>query len=129
VVLPLLQSDLLSVMQAVHGGTLASCPVKFSSGAACCVVMASQGYPQSYRTGFPITLTPDTDRITTYVAGAKKSGDGALLTSGGRVLGVTATAPTLAEAVEQAYEAVGRTHFDNAFYRRDIGRRALRGEG
>lgn len=129
VVLPLMESDLLTVMQAVRGETLASCPVAFSSGAACCVVMASSGYPQKYQTGFPITLTPDTEDITTYVAGAKLNENGELLTSGGRVLGVTATAATLGEAVEKAYAAVEKTHFENAFYRRDIGKRALSKEG
>ncbi len=128
VVLPLLKSDLLTVMQAVRNETLASCPVEFSDGAACCVVMASQGYPQHYEKGFPITLTPDTDEITTYVAGAKLDEQGNLLTSGGRVLGVTATADDLKTAIEKAYAAVVKTHFDNAFYRRDIGQRALNKE-
>ena len=128
VVLPLLKSDLLTVMRAVRGGTLGDCPVEFSGGAACCVVMASKGYPQHYEKGFPITLTPDTDTVTTFIAGAKKGDSGELLTSGGRVLGVTATAGTLREAIGSAYEAVGKTHFENAFFRRDIGRRALRKE-
>ena len=128
VVLPLLKSDLLTVMQAVRNETLASCPVEFASGAACCVVMASQGYPQHYEKGFPITLTPDTDKITTYVAGAKLGEKGELFTNGGRVLGVTATADNLKAAIEKAYAAVQKTHFDNAFYRRDIGQRALRKE-
>ena len=123
--LPLLKSDLLTVMRAVRNETLASCPVEFSDRAACCVVMASQGYPQHYEKGFPLTLTPDTDEITTYVAGAKLDEQGNLLTNGGRVLGVTATADTLRAAVEKAYAAVEKTHFDNAFYRRDIGQRAL----
>ena len=129
VVLPLLKSDLLTIMQAVRNETLDTCPVEFSSGAACCVVMASEGYPQHYEKGFPITLTPDTDEITTFVAGARLDENGALLTNGGRVLGVTATADDLKTAVEKAYEAVQKTHFDNAFYRRDIGKRALSKEG
>ncbi|MBR5111465.1 MAG: phosphoribosylamine--glycine ligase [Clostridia bacterium] len=129
VVLPLLKSDLLSIMQAVRNETLDTCPVEFSDGAACCVVMASQGYPQKYRTGYPITLTPDTDEITTYVAGAKTGENGELLTGGGRVLGVTARADTLKSAIEKAYAAVEKTRFENAFYRRDIGKRALSGEG
>jgi phosphoribosylamine--glycine ligase len=127
VVLPLLKSDLFTVMQAVRNETLEDCPVEFSDGAACCVVMASQGYPQHYEKGFPITLTPDTDEITTYVAGAKLGENGELLTSGGRVLGVTATADTLKAAIEKAYAAVEKTHFENAYYRRDIGRRAIQG--
>ena len=129
VVLPLLKSDLFTVMQAVRNGTLDDCPVEFSQGAACCVVMASRGYPQKYQTGFPIALTPDTDGVTTFVAGARLSENGGLVTSGGRVLGVTATADDLSAAVQKAYAAVARTGFENAFYRRDIGQRALSGEG
>ena len=128
VVLPLLKSDLLSIMQATRNGTLESCPVEFSSGAACCVVMASKGYPRHYEKGFPITLTPDTDKITTFVAGAKLNENGELVTAGGRVLGVTATAEDLKTAVKRAYEAVEKTHFENAFCRRDIGARALKKE-
>ncbi len=128
VVLPLLKSDLFTVMRAVRNETLESCPVEFSDGAACCVVMASKGYPQHYEKGFPITLTPDTDEITTYVAGAKLGENGELLTSGGRVLGVTATADDLKAAIEKAYAAAEKTHFENAFYRRDIGQRALNKE-
>ena len=129
VVLPLLKSDLLTVMQAVRNETLDACPVEFSGGAACCVVMASQGYPQKYQTGFPITLCPDSDTVTTYVAGAKRDEAGRLLTSGGRVLGVTATADNLKAAVEKAYAAVQKTNFENAYYRHDIGKRALSMEG
>ncbi|MBR3107790.1 MAG: phosphoribosylamine--glycine ligase [Clostridia bacterium] len=129
VVLPLLKSDLLAIMQATRNGTLADCPVEFSDGSACCVIMASQGYPQKYEKGFPITLTPDTDEITTYIAGAKLGENGELLTNGGRVLGVTATADSLKEAITKAYAAVEQTHFENAFYRRDIGKRALSMEG
>ena len=129
VVLPLLKSDLLAIMQATRNGTLADCPVEFSDGSACCVIMASQGYPQKYEKGFLITLTPDTDEITTYIAGAKLGENGELLTNGGRVLGVTATADSLKEAITKAYAAVEQTHFENAFYRRDIGKRALSMEG
>ena len=129
VVLPLLKSDLLAIMRATRNGTLADCPVEFSDGSACCVIMASRGYPQKYEKGFPITLSPDTEEITTYIAGAKLGENGELLTSGGRVLGVTATADTLKEAITKAYAAVEKTHFENAFYRRDIGKRALSMEG
>ncbi len=128
VVLPLLKSDLLTIMQATRNGTLADCPVEFSDGAACCVVMASDGYPQHYEKGFPITLTPDTDEITTYAAGAKLGENGELLTNGGRVLGVTATADSLKDAIAKAYAAVEKTRFENAFYRRDIGQKALKME-
>ena len=129
VVLPLLKSDLLTVMQAVRNETLDRCPVEFLSGAACCVVMASQGYPRHYEKGFPIDLTADTDTVTTFVAGARLGEDGKLLTNSGRVLGVTATAEDLKTAVDRAYRAVAATRFENAFYRRDIGRRALSREG
>ncbi len=128
VVLPLLKSDLLTIMQATRNGTLADCPVEFSDGTACCVVMASNGYPQHYEKGFPIILTPDTDEITTYVAGAKLGDSGELLTNGGRVLGVTATADSLKDAIAKAYAAVEKTRFENAFYRRDIGQKALKME-
>ncbi len=122
VVLPLLESDLLEIMIAVSEGRLADCEVKFSDNSACCVVMASNGYPKKYETGFEITL-PD-ERDTIYVAGAKLS-DGKLLTAGGRVLGVTEIAPTLSEAVKKAYKKVETVHFENAYSRKDIGKRAL----
>ena len=123
VVLPLLESDLLTIMQAVADERLGETEVRFSSGSACCVVLASDGYPQKYRTGFPITVDDRMD-AELFVAGAKRV-DGRLLTAGGRVLGVTATAPTLREAVDKAYENVQKVHFDNAFCRKDIGKRAL----
>ena len=123
VVLPLLESDLLTVMRACRDGKLAETEVKFSSGAACCVIMASKGYPESYEKGFEITIPADTE-AQVFVAGAKRE-EGRLLTNGGRVLGVTATADTLPEAIEKAYHEVEKIHFDNAFYRHDIGRRAL----
>ncbi|MBQ4075992.1 MAG: phosphoribosylamine--glycine ligase [Clostridia bacterium] len=128
VVLPLLESDLLSIFQACRNGTLEDCEVKFSNQAACCVVMASQGYPQKYETGYPITLTPDTKDTITYVAGAKISDQGQLVTGGGRVLGVTAVGECLSCAVKKAYEAVEKTSFANAYYRKDIGRKALNKE-
>lgn len=123
VVLPLLESDLLTVMQAVTNGTLADTDVKFSNDSACCVILASKGYPVKYESGFEIVL-PETDDGIIYVAGAKKDGD-KLLSSGGRVLGVTATAPTLKEAVDKAYVLTAKVKFDNGFCRKDIGRRAL----
>ena len=124
VVLPLLESDLLTIMQACRNGTLAETEVKFSDGAACCVIMASSGYPEHYEKGFAITMPAET-AAHTYVAGAKREED-RLLTSGGRVLGVTATAADLKSAIEKAYERVESVHFDNAFYRHDIGQRALK---
>ena len=123
VVLPLLESDLLTIMQATTNGTLAQTEVKFSDGCACCVVLASAGYPASYQKGFPITMTEET-RKHTFVAGAKLAVD-TLVTSGGRVLGVTATAPTLKQAIDEAYRLTEGVQFENSFCRRDIGRRAL----
>jgi phosphoribosylamine--glycine ligase len=123
VVLPLLKTDLLTVMQAVTEERLADCPVEFSRDAAACVILASKGYPGAYEKGFPITIPEDLD-AELYIAGAKEA-DGKLVTAGGRVLGVTATAPTLPAALEKAYAAADRVHFENAYCRRDIGRRAL----
>ena len=122
VVLPLLESDLLEIMLAVSEERLSEAEVKFKDGAACCVVMASNGYPTKYETGYEITLPQNSNGI--YVAGAKLS-DGKLLTSGGRVLGVTETAETLKDAIEKAYKRVNEVHFENAFYRKDIGKKAL----
>ena len=124
VVLPLMASDLFTAMKACREGTLAETEVVFSDASACCVVMASDGYPESYEKGFEITVDSGVEGDI-FIAGAKLS-DGKLLTNGGRVLGVTATAETLPEAVEKAYDQVKKIHFGNAFYRRDIGRLALR---
>ena len=123
VVLPLLESDLLTVMQATTNGTLSETEVKFSNKNACCVIMASEGYPLSYEKGFELHI-PDEIADSVYVAGARKE-DGKLLTNGGRVLGVTAVEDTLAEAIDAAYKKVGTISFDNAYYRQDIGARAL----
>ena len=123
VVLPLLESDLLEVMQAVTEGRLKDCKVRFRKGAACCEVLASDGYPEAYRKGYEITI-PENVKPFVYVAGATQK-DGKLVTSGGRVLGVTATADTLAEAVGKAYALAERIQFENRFYRKDIGARAL----
>lgn len=124
VVLPLLQSDLLEIMLAVRGGCLNADMVRFKEGAACCVVLASEGYPKKYDTGFEIAL-PEVGRDeAVYVAGAKLQ-DGKLLTAGGRVLGAVATAPTLREAIDKAYALADKIHFENAYMRRDIGKRAL----
>ncbi len=127
VVLPLLESDLLTVMEAVTDEKLAETEVKFADDFACCVVVASGGYPQSYKKGCEITM--DTDALTgnteVFVAGAKLE-DGKLLTSGGRVLGVTSVAPTLREAIDTAYENAARITFEDAYYRTDIGARALK---
>lgn len=127
VVLPLLKSDLLTVMQAVEEGRLAETEVEFSDGAACCVVVASGGYPGKYASGKVISFAdaPVLREATVYHAGTKLDENGALVTAGGRVLGVTATAATLAEAVEKAYCATETVSFEGAYYRKDIGARAL----
>ncbi len=121
VVLPLLESDLLDIMLKIYDGKLDEADVRFSDKYACCVVMASDGYPKKYETGFEITM-PEGKNI--YVAGAKIK-DGKLVTGGGRVLGVTETADTLKEAIDKAYETVSEVKFANAYYRHDIGARAL----
>ena len=123
VVLPLLESDLLTVMQATTNGTLAETEVKFSSGAAACVIMASGGYPEAYAKGKEITI-PAALSQNVIVAGAKLDGE-RLLTNGGRVLGVIGTADTLKGALDKAYENVSHINFEGAYYRRDIGARAL----
>ena len=124
VVLPLLESDLLTVMQATANGTLADVEVKFSDKSACCVIMASKGYPSAYESGCPMTLPADDALGFIYVAGAKKTEKG-LVSAGGRVLGVTAVADTLEEAVKKAYAKTETVDFANGFYRHDIGARAL----
>ena len=123
VVLPLLKSDLLTVMQAVTNGTLAQTRVEFLDQVACCVIMASEGYPTKYEKGYEITI-PERILSSVYVAGAKER-DGKLLTNGGRVLGATAVGDTLKGTIEDAYYMVNLIHFDNAYYRHDIGKRAL----
>ena len=123
VVLPLLESDLFTVMRACTEGRLSEVEVKFKDGAACCVILASQGYPGSYEKGFPLQI-PDKLRQQVYVAGAALR-DGKLVTNGGRVLGCTAVAETLPEAIEEAYAVAEQVKFENAFCRRDIGRRAM----
>ncbi|MCQ2450337.1 MAG: phosphoribosylamine--glycine ligase, partial [Clostridia bacterium] len=123
VVLPLLESDLLTVMQAVTEERLADCEVKFSDKSACCVIMASKGYPQSYEKGFEITIPSDLEQ-NVIVAGAKIE-SGKLYTSGGRVLGVIAVEDNLSAAIKTAYGRVEKITFDGAFWRTDIGKRAL----
>lgn len=122
-VLPLLESDLLDIMLACTEGRLKETEVRFSDKASCCLVKASFGYPEKYATGFPITVKGTLD-AELYIAGAKLV-DGKLLTSGGRVLGVTAVADTLKEAVDAAYRESGKVTFEGEFFRKDIGARAL----
>ncbi|MBO7150550.1 MAG: phosphoribosylamine--glycine ligase, partial [Clostridia bacterium] len=127
VVLPLLESDLFEIMQAVANETLSDIDVKWRDGSACCVIMASQGYPASYEKGFEIKVD-ESFAGNLYVAGATLK-DGTLYTNGGRVLGVVATADTLGVAIEKAYGEVEHVHFDNAFFRRDIGQSAMKAKG
>lgn len=117
-VLPLLESDLLEIMMAVRNGQLAETPVRFSKQHACCVVLASGGYPGSYEKGKPITIG-ETDAAI-FHAGTKKT-DAGYVTNGGRVLGVTAVRPTLRAAQDAAYAAVECISFPGAIYRHDIG--------
>ena len=124
VVLPLLESDLLTVMRATAEGTLAQTEVKWRGGHACCVVLASRGYPTKYEKGFTLTLPDTKENEHIYVAGAVLE-DGVLRTNGGRVVGATAVADTLEDAITAAYDLAGRIHFENAYCRRDIGQRAL----
>lgn len=121
VVLPLLKSDLLDIMLHISDKTLDRATVEFSSDSAACVVMASEGYPEKYETGFEISMPQDKN---IYVAGAKIE-NGTLKTAGGRVLGVTETAPTLKEAINAAYETVSAVSFKNSYIRHDIGKKAL----
>ena len=123
VVLPLLESDLLEVMMATTAGTLDKCEVKFANKAACCVIMASAGYPESYKSGFEIKIADDV-QDSVYVAGARLDGE-KLLTAGGRVLGVTAVSDTLEDAIAAAYKKTEDVDFLGAYMRKDIGKRAL----
>ena len=127
VVLPLLESDLLDIMKAVADERLADTEVVFSKNSACCVVIASAGYPAAYEKGFEITADKLPDNADIFIAGAKLE-NGRLLTSGGRVLGVTAVSENLAKAIDDAYAAVKKVSFKNAYYRKDIGSRALEAE-
>ena len=123
VVLPLLESDLLTVMRACTDGTLADTEVKFADKHACCVILASSGYPTSYKKGFEITMTAEAEAATFVAGGAIK--DGKLVTSGGRVTGTTAIADSLEEAVKEAYRLSDGVRFEGAYRRSDIGQRAL----
>ena len=125
VVLPLLETDLMEIMLAVSEKRLSEVDVKFADKSACCVIKASSGYPQSYKSGFEIKENTEIlGDAEIYYAGAKKDGD-KTLSAGGRVLGVTATAESLEEAVEKAYNAIDGVTFENEFYRKDIGKKAL----
>ena len=125
VVLPLLKTDLLTIMQAVENETLGELSVEWHTGAAACVILASGGYPASYEKGKAVTLPAAfPENVTCYHAGDRLTEQG-LVTSGGRVLGVTAAAPTLRQALADAYAAAETVEFDGKYLRHDIGRRAL----
>ena len=129
VVLPLLESDLFTVMRAVTEERLSEVEVRFSDKAACCVVLASRGYPEAYEKGFDLELPDDIPgKVYVYVAGAARK-DGRLVTSGGRVVGVTAVAEDLSRAIQDAYANACRVKFANAYCRKDIGQRALKAFG
>ena len=123
VVLPLLKTDLFEIMQAVEDERLSDINVEFYDEAACCVVMASNGYPVKYESGFELKI-PDDIKDNVFVAGAKLD-NGVLKTAGGRVLGAVARANDLKAAIDNAYDMVKRISFDNAYYRHDIGKRAM----
>ncbi len=125
VVLPLLETDLLTIMQAVAEERLHEIEVRFSDQSACCVVLASCGYPQKYQSGYPIALPQEKENEYIYVAGAKME-DGVLKTAGGRVLGAIATEQSLEKAIEKAYALADKITFENKYMRFDIGQRALK---
>jgi phosphoribosylamine--glycine ligase len=126
VVLPRLKTDIMDIFEAINSETLSDLDIEWSDKACACVIMASGGYPKSYPKGLEITglTNGQLDGVTVYHAGTAIR-DGRLVTSGGRVLGVTALGTTLTEALEKAYAGVEAISFDGAHYRRDIGKRAL----
>ena len=124
-VLPLLEGDLIEIMEAVIDGRLSEVDMHFKQAATACVIMASGGYPGSYQKGLPITgiaAAEALEGVTVYQAGTARDAQGRLVTSGGRVLGVTALSDTPQAALEQAYAAVEAIDFEGAYFRRDIGR-------
>ncbi len=127
VVLPLLKGDLLEIMMATTNGELDKVKVEFENKSACCVIVASNGYPSKYQTGYEMKL-PQNYEGEIYVAGAKIE-DGILKTNGGRVLGATSVANTLQEAINKAYLLVDKISFENKYYRKDIGQKALKVKG
>lgn len=120
VVLPLLESDLYDIFQAVIDGTLDRCPIRWSDDACVCVILASGGYPQSYRKGVPIDIGQTDADLMLFHAGTAMQ-DGKLVTSGGRVIGVTARGKDIDAARDKAYRNVQNVRFDGMFYRSDIG--------
>ena len=128
VVLPLLKTDFVDIIEAISKETLSDLDIQWKDGCAACVVMASGGYPKSYPKGLPISglnAQGQTAHCLVYHAGTQYDGQ-QFVTAGGRVLGVTATADTLKDALARAYDGVNEIHFDQVHYRKDIGQRALR---
>ena len=128
VVLPMLETDLLEIMDAVENQKLSDLSIEWKKGACACVILASVGYPEKYETGKEISGLDDmgqTAGAAVYHAGTKLTEDGKFLTAGGRVLGVTASADTLRNALDAAYKAAEQITFEKVHYRRDIGQRAL----
>ena len=123
-----MESDLMDALEACVDGTLAETELRWSKGASACVVASSAGYPGSYETGFPITgldAAAKVEGVQVFHSGSSQA-DGQILTGGGRVLGVTAAAPSLEEALARAYQAMDEIRFDGIYFRRDIGHRALK---
>ena len=129
VVLPRMDSDLVDAAEATIDGTLDRLPLKWTSDAAVCVVMAAGGYPGPYERGQPIAGLKEAsrlDKVCVFHAGTRRDANGQIVTDGGRVLGVTARGANIEQAARRAYEAVERIHFDGAHFRRDIAARAIR---
>lgn len=126
VVLPRLKTDIMDIFEAINNETLSDLDIEWDERACTCVIMASGGYPKSYPKGIEINglTNGQLDGVTVYHAGTKLV-DGKLVTSGGRVLGVTAMGDTLEKALEKSYDAVNKITFDGAHYRKDIGKKAL----
>ncbi|MDH5681056.1 MAG: phosphoribosylamine--glycine ligase [Spirochaetota bacterium] len=127
VILPLLKTDILDVFRAIHEGTLKNLRLEWHNKSAVCVVLASDGYPDSFDTGYPISGLDKAgamDGLTVYHAGTKKSGDD-ILSTGGRVLNVVALKDTLREAVDTVYQGVSLIDFQNKYYRKDIAQKEL----
>ena len=123
-ILSMLDTDLMDIFQACVDGALDKVDIQWKKGAACCLVLASGGYPVSYKSGHPISGLAEAEALgaTVFHAGTKKSDSGEILTAGGRVLGVTAAAPSLEEAIDKAYAAAKPIHFQDMHFRTDIGK-------
>ena len=128
VVLPMLDADLYDIFEAIYEHRLKDVDIKWHDGACACVIMASGGYPESYKKGIPMNGFDDKGQVDgcfVYHAGTKLDDNGTFLTNGGRVIGVTARANDLQSALDKAYEGVSKIDFEGAHFRHDIGKRAL----